>query len=144
MANTKGCTGVSWLCPPSCSASPVVPILTLPWSRASSTECFLSPIDYLLAGPISCIALPKSEITAGIVNGPGDRGAPHAAPSPSGSGSLGAQWGSQWCHGMLGRMRVLSRCFPHSLTSCMCPRCCKPLNLAYLFTAKRALCFPRD
>lgn len=37
-------------------------------------------------------------------------------PSPSVSGSLGAQWGSQCCHGMLGRMWMLSRCFPCSLT----------------------------
>lgn len=44
-------------------------------------ECFLSPIDYLLAGPISCIALPKSEINAGIVNRPGDGGAPALPPA---------------------------------------------------------------
>lgn len=140
----EGCTGLSWMCPLSCSASPVVPLLALPWSRASSIQCFLSPIDYLLAGPISCIALPKSEINAGIVNRPGDGGGRHTAPGLLVSGNVGAQWGSQWCHGMLSRMRVLSRCFPHSLTSCVCPRCCKPLDLAYLFTGKWALCFPRD
>lgn len=70
------------MCPPCCSASSVVPLLALPWSRASSTECFLSPIDYLLADPISCTALPKSEINAGIVNRPGDGRAPTLPPAP--------------------------------------------------------------
>lgn len=60
-------------------------------------ECFLSPIDCLLAGPISCTALPKSEINAGIGNRPGD-----AAPIAIGlwqSGSTvgipAVPWGAQ-------------------------------------------------
>lgn len=74
---------MSWVCPPPRCASPVVPPLSLPWSRASSTQCFLSPIDCLLAGPISCPALPKSEINAAIGNGSG-HGGPLCCPRPVG------------------------------------------------------------